>query len=145
VVRREKSEETSPTSKQSLSPGDTAKDLADSGEPPGLNEGKVGDILTSLSFTNRTRQNAGYVLWLNRSDRVQIHELPCKYEIGCITVEPILSCNICNKPSEASSSSVATRDPIQNNTGVEKPKHERRERGERHSKKTKRRTGPSAR
>src|SRR5579863_2811374 len=121
------------------------KDLADNGEPSGLNERKVGDILTSLSFTNRTRQNTGYVLWLNGSDRVQIHELPRKYEIDRIPMEPILSCNICNKPSEASSSSVAKRDPIQNNTGVEKLKSERREHGERHSKKIKRRTGPSAR
>jgi hypothetical protein len=98
----------------------------------------------SLSFTNRTRQNTGYVLWLNRSDRVQIHELTRKYEIDRIPAEPMLGCNICNKPSEASSSSVATRDTIQNNTGVEKPKRERRERGERHSKYAKRRTGPSA-
>jgi hypothetical protein len=121
------------------------KDLADSGEPSGLNERKVGDILTSLSLTNRTRQNTGYVLCLNRSDRVQIHELPRKYEIDRIPMEPILSCNICNKPSETSSSSVAKRDPIQNNTGVEKPMRERREHGERHLMETKRRTGPSAR
>jgi len=118
------------------------KDLADSGEPSGLNERKVGDILTSLSFTNRTRQNTGYVLWLNRSERVQIHELPRKYEIDRIPVEPILNCNICNKPSEASSSSAAKQDPIQNNIGVEKPRRERREHGEPHSKKAERRTGP---
>jgi hypothetical protein len=34
-------------------------------------------------------------------------------------VEPIMSCNICNKPSETSSSRVAKQVPIQNNTGAE--------------------------
>jgi hypothetical protein len=120
------------------------KVLADIGEPFVLNERRVGDILTSLSFTNRTRQNSGYVLWLGRSDRVRIHELPRTYEIDGIPVEPIASCNICNKPSEASSSTVAKQVPIQNNTGAEKPKRERREHGERHSTKTKRRTSRSA-
>jgi hypothetical protein len=51
------------------------------GEPSGLNERKLGGVLTSLSFTNRTRTNAGYVLCLERAERVRIHEAVRDYGI----------------------------------------------------------------
>jgi hypothetical protein len=49
------------------------------GEPLRLNERKLGNILTSLSFTGRTRQNTGYFLWLDREDRERIHRDAYEY------------------------------------------------------------------
>lgn len=57
------------------------KDLASRGEPSQLNERKVGDILTFLGLTNRNRTNTGYVLYLQRCDRVRIHEMARDYEL----------------------------------------------------------------
>jgi hypothetical protein len=56
-------------------------DLASRGEPSKLNERKVGDILTSLGLTNRSRTNAGYVLCLERADRVRIHKIARDYDV----------------------------------------------------------------
>lgn len=65
-------------------------DLASRGEPAGLGERKTGDILTSLGLTNRERVNPGnYVLWLNRSDRVRIHEKVLDYEVGGVPTKPM--------------------------------------------------------
>jgi hypothetical protein len=55
-------------------------DLASRGEPSKLNERKVGDILRSLGLTNRDRTNTGYVLNLERSTRVRIHQMARDYE-----------------------------------------------------------------
>jgi hypothetical protein len=56
-------------------------DLASRGEPSGLTERKTGDILTSLGLTNPSRVNPGhYVLWMDRSYRVRIHEKARDYE-----------------------------------------------------------------
>jgi hypothetical protein len=95
-------------------------DLASHGEPSALGERKVGDILTSLSLTNRGRVNPGnYVLWLDRTDRERIHRLAVDYEVDGISPEPVENCEICVK-----------KDP-----GVpdcsDEPKHERHERHER--------------
>lgn len=71
-------------------------DLERCGEPSGLNERKVGDILTSLGLTNRSRQNVGYVLWLYSSDRERIHEMARNYEIYNPT-DPAQNCEVCRK------------------------------------------------
>ena len=42
---------------------------------------KVGSVLSSLGFSNRTRTNAGWVLSLNREDAEKIHELAEHYGI----------------------------------------------------------------
>jgi hypothetical protein len=55
--------------------------LAERGEPSRLNERKLGGILTSLSLTNRTRTNQGYVVWLERAERLWIHEAARAYGI----------------------------------------------------------------
>jgi hypothetical protein len=70
-------------------------DLALRGEPSGLNERKTGDILTSLGLTNRSRTNTGYVLTLERSDRVRIHELARGYEVD--GTGPNQNCVICTE------------------------------------------------
>jgi hypothetical protein len=70
-------------------------DLASRGEPSRLNERKMGDILTSLGLTKRSRTNAGYVLWLERSDRVRIHEMARDYEVD--GAGPNQNCDICRE------------------------------------------------
>jgi hypothetical protein len=75
-------------------------DLASRGEPSTLSERKVGDILTSLGLTNRPRTNAGYVVWLERSDRVRIHEMARDYEVD--GTGPNLNCDICKETNTAS-------------------------------------------
>jgi hypothetical protein len=98
-------------------------DLASRGEPSGLNERKVGNSLTSLGLTNRTRKNAGYVLWLNRSARVLIHKAVLDYEVDVVPSEPDTqgTCDICVKPSTASPSSSGGEVPTETKTSVEKP------------------------
>ncbi len=51
------------------------------GEPSGLNERKLGGVLTLLSLTNRNRTNARNVLWLDRAARIRIHEAARDYGI----------------------------------------------------------------
>ena len=73
-------------------------DLASHGEPSGLNERKVGGILTSLGLTNRGRVNPGnYVLWLTRETRERIHRLAVDYEVEGISSKPAENCEICAK------------------------------------------------
>ncbi len=110
------------------------QDLESFSEPSGLNERKVGDVLTSLSLTNRTRKSSGYVLWLNRSVRVLIHKEVCDYEVDGVPTEPDpkSTCAICVELSTASPSSSAGEIPTETKTSVEKPKSERCERHERH-------------
>jgi hypothetical protein len=109
-------------------------DLASLREPSGLNERTVGDILTSLGLTNRTRKNSGYVLWLDRSVRVLIHKEIHDYEIDGVATEPDpkSTCDICVELSTASPSSSAGEVPTETKTNVEKAKRERREHRERH-------------
>lgn len=118
-------------------------DLASRGESAGLNERKFGDILTSLSFTNRTRKNTGYVLWLDRSDRARIHATARDYGIEG-TKNPIEKCEICAQTSTPSPIS----GPPEAQTGEarsEGSKSERRERREHRSRGARRRVRASER
>jgi hypothetical protein len=113
---------------------DIKTDLASRGEPSGLNERKVGDVLTSLGLTNRSRKNIGYVLWLSRSDRVRIHEMARDYEADGIPTDPIQNFEICTKKEHSAAvetSKPRAADPRQ--VPSDQPKHERRERHERRS------------
>ena len=69
--------------------------LKQRGESFGLNERKLGDILTSLSLKNRTRKNIGYVLWLYREDRARIHATARDYRIEGTDANLIDECQIC--------------------------------------------------
>jgi hypothetical protein len=102
-------------------------DLTSRGESAGLNERKLGDILTSLSFTNRSRRNAGYTLWLDRSDRARIHATASDYRIEGTRMETFENCEIYAKPSAPSPASVPAEDPIQKEVRSEDSKSERRE------------------
>jgi hypothetical protein len=42
---------------------------------------KVGAVLTSLGFVNRTRKNSGWVLYLNEQDAEKQHQLAARYGI----------------------------------------------------------------
>jgi len=97
-------------------------DLESLGEPLGLNERKVGDVLTSLGLTNRTRKNTGYVLWLSRSVRVLIHKGVRDYEVDGVAVEPDpkSTCDICLELGTPSPSSSAGEVPPGTKTSVEK-------------------------
>jgi hypothetical protein len=73
-------------------------DLASHGEPSGLRERKVGEILTTLGLTNRSRANPGnYVLWVSGADRVRIHQMALDYEVEGISSEPVENCEMCAK------------------------------------------------
>ena len=77
--------------------------LASRGEPSRLNERKVGDILTSLGLVNRSRANTGYVLWLERADRVRIHNLARDYAVDGTGRNQ--NCDICKETNTASPTS----------------------------------------
>jgi len=72
-------------------------DLAQLGEGHRLNERKIGAILTSLSLTNRSRTNEGYVLWLSHSDRERIHASVRDYLIEEIRGYPVKKCALCRR------------------------------------------------
>jgi hypothetical protein len=75
-----------------------SRDLASHGEQSGLRERKVGDILTSLGLTNRSRVNPGNdVLWVSRADCERIHQMDVDYEVEDISSKPIENCEICAK------------------------------------------------
>jgi hypothetical protein len=75
-------------------------DLLKRGETHKLNERKIGDILTSLSLTNRTRTNTGYVLWLTRLDRERIHVSFRDYMIEEMSEYPFKKCALCRQIQE---------------------------------------------
>jgi hypothetical protein len=105
-------------------------DLASRGEPSRLNERKVGDILTSLGLANRSRTNTGYVLWVERSDRVRIHEMARDYDVD--GTGPNQNCDICKETSTAPPA-IGTPPGVaaEIQARPDEPKHEHRERGER--------------
>jgi len=70
-------------------------DLLDRGEAHRMNERKLGSLLTSLSFTDRARTNAGYVLYLNFKDRVRIHENIRDYALEKISGYSGKHCELC--------------------------------------------------
>jgi hypothetical protein len=108
-------------------------DLASRGEPSRLNERKTGDILTSLGLTNRSRTNPGnYVLWVDRSYRVRIHEKARNYEVEGIPTDPIQNCEICAKTSTASRTGRPLETVEEKQVRSDEPKRERRERREHH-------------
>jgi hypothetical protein len=105
------------------------KDLTDHGESAGFKERKFGDILTSLFFTNRTRMNAGYVLWLNRADRERIHATARDYEMA----DPIRNCDICAEAGALAATDTADEAQTEKDVPTEASKGEHRERRERGS------------
>jgi hypothetical protein len=55
--------------------------LERAGESLRMKPRKVGSILTSLGFSNRTRTNSGWILRLNREDAEKLHHLAENYGI----------------------------------------------------------------
>jgi hypothetical protein len=105
------------------------------GESGNLIERKVGDILTSLRLMNRTRKNYGYVLWLNRETREEIHALARTYGVNLApSGEMSARCEQCEAMSEHSKDGSKTK-PIVESERVEandpREGRERRERGKR--------------
>jgi hypothetical protein len=62
----------------------------------GLNERRMGGILTSLSLTQRTCKNSGYVLQLERSDRERIHANVRDYGVQPLSNVSLENCEMCS-------------------------------------------------
>jgi hypothetical protein len=115
-------------------------ELKERGEPSGLNERKLGSILTSLSMTSRTRTRLGYLLWFNRAEKLRIHAARRDYGVEGSHADSIAECPLCTptgKPTLATPKA-RTRPPVKaqvkaNDTrkGQDGKHRERRERRER--------------
>jgi hypothetical protein len=105
------------------------EDLASRGEPSRLNERKVGDLLTSLGLVTRSRTNSGYVLWLERAERVRIHKLAREYQVDGTAASR--NCDICKEANTASPTSSIAETADENQVRSDGAKREHRERGER--------------
>ncbi len=55
--------------------------LQAAGERLRLPPRKVGSVLTSLGFANRTRKNSGWVLYVSQQDAEKLHQLVARYGI----------------------------------------------------------------
>jgi len=99
-------------------------ELAGRGESS-VNERKIGNILTSLSLTNRTRRKTGFVLWLDRSTRERIHAAAREHSME----DPVETCGICNPTSVPPVKSAAEAPKREEIPSQELPS-ERGERGE---------------
>jgi len=61
-----------------------------------LKKKRVGNILTSMHLTNRQRLNSGYVLWLDRKTREEIHSPARTYGLNTgPTSEMPARCELC--------------------------------------------------
>ena len=86
-------------------------DLESHGERCRVNERKLGDLLTSLSFANRTRKNTGYVVWLDRADRERLHASARDHRVAEIDAAFMEKCELCAKASSSSPASAPTEPP----------------------------------
>jgi hypothetical protein len=113
---------------------DVNENLRQRGEPRRLSERKFSDILTSLKLTSRTRTNVGYMLWLDRKTREQIHSMARTYGVNIeLTPEMSARCELCQIMSGRLKGS--TMKPIAKTERVEpkapRERRELRERGKR--------------
>ena len=106
--------------------------LRQRGEPGRLSEKKVSDILTSLHLTNRTRKNCGYVLWLDRRTREEIHSLARTHGVNAgTTLEMSARCELCRNTSDGGTGG-STTEPLEESARVKaKGPREHRAHGER--------------
>jgi len=109
--------------------------LRRTGESGNLSEKRVSNILTSLHLTNRTRTNVGYVLWLDRETREEIHSLVLTHGMNTGPApEMSARCELCQITSERSKSGETTK-PIKESKRVEancsRERRARREHGKR--------------
>lgn len=76
------------------------------GEGQRLQPRKVGAVLTSLGFSNRTRTNSGWVVDLKRSDAEKIHQLAECYGIQNMSEGTLMvsreDCELCRAAEERS-------------------------------------------
>jgi len=102
------------------------------GESRNLLERKVGDILTSLHLTKRTRKNYGWVLWFNRETREEIHSLARMHGVNVgLSLEMSARCEQCraiNQPSKGDSKTkpIAKSERVEANDPRERREHRER-------------------
>jgi len=105
------------------------ENLREKGEPGKILEKKLGNILTSLHLTNRTRRNDGFVLWVDRKTREQIHQLVRAYGP---TPKMSPACEMCRLMSTRPTSDATTGPHIKSDgvgTRGSRERGELRERG----------------
>jgi len=122
--------------------------LRERGEVGTLKEKRVGNILTSLHLMNRQRLNSGYVLWVNRETREQIHSQARIYRVNAgPTSEMSARCELCHITSVGTADG-ATPKPSEKSERVEakrsRERREHRERGKRRIKRKPVRAVPAA-
>jgi hypothetical protein len=84
--------------------------LRQRGESGRLTEKRVGILLTSLHLTLRTRINIGWVLWLTRETRAQIHSLVRIYGVDARpTPKASAACDLCKITNAHAISSAKTK------------------------------------
>jgi hypothetical protein len=80
------------------------------GEYSMLSSKKLGNILSSLKIMNRTRTNAGYVLWFDRETREKIHSLARRYGVTTgLTSSMSARCELCQAMNQRSPSGSTTK------------------------------------
>jgi hypothetical protein len=86
--------------------------LRQKGESGRFSERRFSDILSSLNLTNRTRTNAGYVLWSDRKTREEIHSLARTHGVAT-GLTPYMSarCELCQNGAGRPSGD-STKNPI---------------------------------
>jgi hypothetical protein len=113
------------------------------GELGKMSEKRVGNLLTSLHLTDRTRLNSGFVLWLTRETRQQIHTLAYTYGVNKgPTPKMSAGCDLCQKLSVAPTSRSEAK-PVEGRERVESKSS--RELGEHREHGKRRARGKSAR
>jgi hypothetical protein len=83
--------------------------LQERGELGSIAEKKLGNILTSISLTNRFRLNTGWVLLLDRNTREEIHSLARAHGTQTnLSPEITANCDLCQHAGANQASNVAT-------------------------------------
>ena len=116
--------------------------LESMGESGNLSAKKMGNLLTSLNLTNRQRTNAGFILWLDRVTREEIHSMAHKYSISSgLNSSLYENCQMCqalaqHPVSGSTTPSKATPDDGTYERGElrERGEHGKQESGENHTK-----------
>jgi hypothetical protein len=102
------------------------------GESGNLSEKRISGLLTSLHLTDRKRTNAGYILWIDRKTKEEIHLMTRKYAINeSLSPDMSTQCQLCKALSQHPESG-STKESIKEGAGDKaKNRTERGELGER--------------
>lgn len=118
--------------------------LRQRGEPGRISEKKVSTILTSLHLTNRTRTNSGYVLWLDRQTREEIHSLARTYRLNTGPTSAMSAlCELCQILGGRPTGGPTTKPIAESEANGLRERRELREHGKRRTKRKPTRAVPA--